>query len=441
MKEDIPMMRNMNPRAPPIYGPKDPTIPLVTNRTQSTSTSTQASDSNAVVPYTNSIGIDAQTQTDGTGTAVGMGGFAINKIIPHKPDYEPLTETRTVRHTWEGYLSVNSILPYAVKSDNSASNQFSLQMNHIYRPVAGTLVAQTDTAIPSMGLSSLMAPHRNPNLALASNTNGRFNFPRKLVGDGANENVGAIINNTPTYRNWYEKLYRFWTPISSNYKVTVSFNLKHTSGNSTTSNESPVDFNGDILIGVYEESYVQSNQSDVKPFQLRTVAASTNAYRTVKLGHKNLEKIKGIKWYTISPMNANGEKQGNHTVTITGNWKPGQRLGSVRNLTDIKQWYTTGTTPDPLWVEQNTFIFLTNDYNTVKRDSEASWTCVNCAIEMEWIIQYKDLKDTVKFVMEPTHGNDAVHLRIGVDDVQFPYPIQSHRQTPYVPTVPAYSTT
>ena len=442
MKEDSPVMAPINPRAPPIAGPRDPNIPLITNRTQSTSTGTSTTTSTTPQAQTNTIVnaptntsiTDASTQTNG----VGMGGFAINKIIPHKPDYEPLTETRTVRHTWEGYLSVNSICPYWVKADNSSSNQFSLQMNHIYRPIAGSFVAQVDTAPPTLGLSPKMAPGRNPHGS--TNPNTRLNFPRKMVGDGANEDVGVIINNTPTYKNWYEKLYRFWTPISSKYKVTVSFNLRHGAGNGTGSNSSPMDFNGDILIGVWEESYVQSNQSDVKPFELQTVSATTNAIRTVKLGHKNLEKIKGIKWYSIGPMNNTGEKTNSHSVEITGTWKPGQRLGSVRNLTDIKQWYPVGTAPDPMWVEQSTFIFISNDYNTVST-SESNWVCVNCAIEMEWLIQYKDLKDKVKYIMEPTHGNQAVHLRYGIDDIQFPYPIQSHRKDPYLPAVPVYSTT
>jgi hypothetical protein len=424
----------VNPRAPPIAGPRDPNIPLISNRSKTTPV--QASNSNAVVPITNTT---STTTGLSDATAVGMGGFAINKIIPHKPDYEPLTETRTVRHTWEGYLSVNSIIPYWVKADNSASNQFSLQMNHIYRPIAGAFVAQTDAGPPALGLSPKMAPGRNPH---GTNGNARLNFPRKMVGDGANEDIGVIINNTPTYKNWYEKLYRFWTPISSKYKVTVSFNLRHGAGNGTGSNSSPMDFNSDILIGVWEESYVQSNQSDVKPFELQTVSATTNAIRTVKLGHKNLEKIKGIKWYTIGPMNNTGEKTTNHTVEITGTWKPGQRLGSVRNLTDIKQWYPVGTAPDPMWVEQTTFIFISNDYATLADSAtEANWRCVNCAIEMEWLIQYKDLKDKVKYIMEPTHGNQAVHCRYGIDDIQFPYPIQSHRKDPYLPAVPAYSTT
>lgn len=435
MKDDTPIMAPIDPRRPPIYGPKDPSIPLITNRTQNTSTSsgTQTDNSKAVVPYTNTTGTDAGTQTDG---AVGMGGFAINKIIPHKPDYEPLTETRTVRHTWEGYLSVNGISRTAQK--DGVLNAFDLLLNHIYQPISCSFVAQTAANAPTFGLSTRQAPHRNSNAASANNPNSRIDFPRRMVG-GTTEDTGVAAYNTPTYKNWYEKLYRFWTPIQSSYKVTVSFNQKNNSGTGLTNAASPMDFNGDILIGVYEESYVNSNQSDIKPYSMQTVASATNAVRTVNLGHKNLEKIKGIKWYTISPFSTTGEKTNSHTVTITGSWKPGQRLGSVRNLTDIKQWYSVGSSPDPMWVENNSFFFISNDYNTAFEPT--SWVCVNVAIEMEWIIQYKDLKDKVKYLMEPTHGNDSVHLRYGIDDIQFPYPIESHRPTPYNPGVPTYSTT
>ena len=207
----------------------------------------------------------------------------------------------------------------------------------------------------------------------------------------------------------------------------------------TNQNSDTTWFNGDILIGVYEESYVQSNQSDIKPYELETVDPVTNAPVYRRMAHKQLEKIKGVKWYTISNYKGTGEQTGKHTVTITGTWKPGKRLGSVRNLTDIKQWYPTGASPSPMWNENATFFFITNDYNAVANET-SSWACVNCHIEMNWMIQYKDLKDGIKYCAQPTHGNSAIHLRYGIDDIQYPYPIENHRNTLYKPN-PTYSTT
>ena len=57
---------------------------------------------------------------------------------------------------------------------------------------------------------------------------------------------------------------------------------------------------------------------------------------------------------------------------------------------------------------------------------------------MDWTVQYKDLKDDLKYKAEPAHGNNAVHLRYGIDDIQYPYPIENHRVTVYNPSVKPY---
>jgi len=193
-------------------------------------------------------------------------------------------------------------------------------------------------------------------------------------------------------------------------------------------------YNNDVIIGVYPESYVQSNQSDIKP--LTIVTTNGNVPTNKLVGLKQLKKFKGIKFYTIkAPRDIDGERQ--RTLTIKGSFKPGDRIGSVRNITDIKQWYETGVPPSPNWIENHAFVFLDDEYNTAGTPN----TCVNVKVEMEWIIQYKDLKPGVKYVSEPTHGNNCVHLRVGIDDVQFPYPLENHNDEIYDPAVPAYAVT
>jgi hypothetical protein len=366
--------------------------------------------------------------SSGDKTSVGIGGFGINAIIPHKPDYQPFTETRTVLHEWEGYCSVNNI--QRTSEVGSVVNGFDLILNHIQQPFVGTFVKQTDGSPPTFGLSVKAAPHR---AAGQPSYNARRDFPRRMIGATADKEVGLSVFNHPTWKWWYEKMYNYWTPLSCNYNVTVAFNNFQTDSLGSSDTLANTARNMDVIIGVYEESYVASNTSDIKPYSI-TTANLDNTKTAKKIGIKQYEKIKGIRWYKISNPKSSA-RTGDHVVTISGTWRPGERLGSIRNIQDMKQWYTTGTPPDPLWNENVSFVFLESDYTGCATTNGPN---VNCRIEMQWVIQYKELNQKIKYKAEPTHGNDAIHLRIGMDDIQFPYPVENHCDGLYNPTVPTY---
>jgi hypothetical protein len=371
------------------------------------------------------VNVDAQATTG------GQGGFAINKIQYHPPDKNFITETRTVRHHWEGYLSINGI-GKTPQISSTVINGFDLILNNIYQPISVSFVPQLSQT-PVAGPSVRQAAAHNP--TDPTSWNARTNFPRRMVGTSSSTDLtldtGVAQHNHPTWRYWYEKMYTYWAPLSCNYKVTVSFNNFFPSV-ASGENQTTTSYNSDVIIGVFPESYVQSNQSDIKPMTIDTTIGNVPTNKSV--GLKQLQKFKGIKFYRISNPRQIGDKQ-NHTVTITGSWKPGDRIGSVRNLTDIKQWYPTGAPPSPTWVENDSFVFLNNDFTTV----EGLQNNVNVHVDMNWIMQYKDLKPSIKYVAEPTHGNNAVHLRVGIDDIQFPYPLENHNDAPYAPAVPTYS--
>lgn len=373
-------------------------------------------------------GVDAQTQTTETGN---QGGFQINPIVPHKPDSNPFTETRTVRHLWEGYFACIKIddTP-ALSTTDPSGNKFGLTLNHVYQPVVATL-RNTGTTL-TKGLSNKQAPQEGGVTSYAD----CVDFPRKCHGaDAVDKNLGVMDFNRPTWVTWYNKLYRFWAPIETKYKVTIGFNNYQ---GSSTSSSALANRNCVVYIGVYPQSYVASNTSDIRPLttNVPTTTTGNGAPQPKNLTKKGFEKFKGMKWYKISSNRYNGEID-DTIVTITGLWKPGMQIGSVRNLTDIKQWYPTGTEPSPLWQEQHQFVLMTSEFNNANPVQNVS---VNCHVELEYIIQYKDLKDAVKYVSQPTPGNEAIHLRPGIDDIQYPYPISNDIASGrYEPNVPTYA--
>lgn len=419
-------------------------------------------------PRLNDMKTISQSKTNTTsseiGTVPGTAGIQINEVEYHKPDSNFLTETRTVRHTWEGFLSVNNIQPTSGRTGEKY-NAFDVVLNHPYEPIttANGFAVQSSTETITTGCSVVPAPHRVNTDNDAANTrrrNERGKFPRQMILN----NEGVPLYNTPTWLNWYTKLYRYYTPLSAKYRATVGFNnfiINQSAG--STQSRAWSQKNSDILIGVFKESYVQSNKSDQRPYVVKTLAENEVNEKLAFLGKRQYDKFKGMKWYKLSAPREIGQN-GPPTITIYGSWKPGDHIGSVRNLDDVKSWYATGAKPDPEWYENNSFVFITDDYNTcwdqtgiapsdgnaaanppvapvvytVNYESNMNGPCVNVHLEMEWIVQYKDLKDNVKYCIAPTHGNRAVHLRPGIDDVQFPYPIQNHRTSPYIPTVPVY---
>jgi hypothetical protein len=343
---------------------------------------------------------------NGEAPQLGQGGLAVPGYEFHQPDSSPWTETRTVLHHWEGYLSCNEL------SNKIDLNRFSIVQNNPYQAIAAELVAANRSGVNG-GAEGI-----GNGLAVASQVDSRLVFPRTVRGSGgATINEGLTSPTTATWVKWYEKLYRFYATLECNWEVTFWYPL---SGNSNENTK-------EAVIMWWDQSYVQNNQSDIRPVLTSRVVA--NVPSTVTPGEEHLKSWKGIKSARITNKTNNDPTRKNK-ITIKGKWTANDAPGSVRNIADIKQWYNTGAAPSPNWIESTLFAIV--------RDAESyGENRVNCKITVDKVVQYKDLKDGVKYAGQPVHGNNAIHLRPGIDDIQYPYPRESDSEL-YNPAVPAY---
>jgi hypothetical protein len=383
-------------------------------------TSLQANTNNALVPY-NAPQSNAQTQTENSG-ANPKGGLNFTQIKDHAPEKSPFTETRTVLHEWTGYLSMNGISKTLMLAEApSPENAFYINMNNPYNVIEGTLVGQAVGLSPIFGISCTQSAESATYNLAGSDTNSRVNFPRRLVGEtNFNEptEAGVIQGAFPTWLRWYQKMYRYYHVIEANYKITARYANYNSSGNAEGTAKR------DAFIAIIPESYTADNNSDITPSQIVSVDASGNQIIRM-IGLHQLKKFKNVQLHPMdNPKNVS--KDCKDTVVITGSWKPGQREGSVKNLEDIKQWYPVGAPPSPAWNERIKVAAISGTDATAVSN-------INLKIEVSYKIQYKDLQEIIKYAPSPTWLGEAVILRCGIDDIQFPYPVENHLQAPYNP--------
>jgi hypothetical protein len=354
------------------------------------------------------------------------GGLNYTTIQDHPPEKSPFTETRTVVHEFVGYLSLNSIGKTIKQTEAGPEQGFWLNLNQPYDLVNTTFVDQTPSnAAPKFGPAVTMAAEGTT--FASPGTNARTQFPRRFVGaTGFNTaaEAGACQPAYGTWTRWYQKMYRYYHVIETNWKITAEYANFDSSGNCEGTRKRHV------YLCHHPESYVQANNSDIVPNQIVSVSAA-GAQVVRMIGLHQLKKFKNVKINEIeNPKNIS--VNANTKTTITGTWFPGMREGSVRNLQDIKQWYATGAKPSPNWAEREKFVAI------LGADSDYVGN-INIKIEMSMKVQYKDLKEPIKYAAAPTHIDQSVLLRPGIDDIQYPYPYENHLEFPYNPATGAWT--
>lgn len=415
--DDVPVMET-----PPTTRPRTdqnvPPVPRSTSVAQLTGTSAAPAGANAIA---------------NTG-----GGIIYTPIQDYPAEGQLFTETRTANLKWEAYFSVHNCgRQLKAPGTNSVNNAFSITLNHPYQPLVAVLNTSTVTrnreassAIVS-GLSAYPATQKwdqaGPHLqrSLTGGITENVYFPRQLIAETPTGNTdirtnyvnGTVQLSRPTWLAWYEKLYEYYHVLESRYVVKI----KHTAAYDSTRGNLAMNSDSGVLIGVHPQSYVHNNISDIYPEEVEVPDdAGTIATRSVTVDQA--QNFKNLKWYSVEAPHAN---KGN-TITITGNWKPGDITGSVKNADDIKQWYATGAEPSPMWHEQHVFwLFCKGEVQELP--------AVDVHVSVEYKVQFKDLKQIVKFAPEPTHSSQNVDLRIGIDNVQFPYSWNAHRTSIYDP--------
>lgn len=405
--------------APPRIRPRitDPPVPRSTSAAQMTGTSAAPAGADEV-----------------TGSG---GGLIYTSIYDYPAEGQLFTETRTANLKWEGYFSVhNCARALKAGAATSMANSFAITLNHPYQPLVATLNTGSVTKNRDVsgsivsGLSAYPATQKfdqaGPHLQrTVGATTEYIYFPRQLVcetpttaGDYRQTYIdGTVQLSRPTWLAWYEKLYEYYHVLESRYVIKI----KHVGAFDSTRGNLALNSDAGVLIGVHPQSYVHNNISDIYPEEVQ-VPDNAGNIQTRSVTVDQAQNFKNLKWYSVDPPHAD---KGNIT-TITGNWKPGDITGSVKNVEDIKQWYATGAEPSPMWHEQHVFwLFCKGEVQELP--------AVDVHVFVEYKVQFKDLKQIVKFAPEPTHASQNVDLRIGIDNVQFPYSWNAHRTSIYDP--------
>jgi hypothetical protein len=314
----------------------------------------------------------------------------------------------------------------------TVATAFSIVLNDpttTFQPFGG-MVAQTPNSGCTRGVSCHMAPHDN------NNGGTLLTFPRTMT------NPSGGFNGVPkcrmTWIEWYRKCYKYYHVCQTEVKITITH--AHTSVfKSDDPNWGQTDRT--VAVGYYRDS-LSGDVADNTPYSTSAVPTETNGRTTTTYyGLANFEKFRGIEWkYVTNPMNGSSLHQGGHTQVITHKWSDQNPSKNIKNLDTNKQWYPTGATPSSSWSptpamkEELRLMFIRGPKAT-------GGGSVNCKIEVTQLVQWKDLRPDLRYVDQPTHGDYAIHLRPGIDDVQLPYPSRTHRRTDYMPDVPVYPTT
>lgn len=251
-----------------------------------------------------------------------------------------LPETHTCILPWTTFMSYGVL-------DHDAPLQLALRMNSLWDMMTngiGTLAA--GATIATKGFYPL------PVGPSGTNINGAV-FPQA---------PGSLATEMPQWRNYFASLYDFYTVTSCKYRITI-INTGNARG-------------ADAIVGVQFDSY-----SD-------TATSTGNVMPQTKL----IEALhfKGINWHVITSSSTEQSTTGGNKYVIEGVYKPGSIKRNIVNDGDVKTWTSTAiSTP----VLPNLKDILTiNLWKAPLNYATAAQTCGNIQVELQYIVQFKDLK-------------------------------------------------
>ena len=408
--EDVPMIEPAAPAPAPIVPSSASNEPAIPQSTAKTLTAPSTSNTNTGIP--------------------AAGGINYTTIVPHAPEIDTLTDRRTVLHDWVGYFSMNQLDRKLDVTNLATINQFVINLNHPYKPIdcymnpsaaAGyNKSGASKFYIPNPGVCNFPAPAHayftDTEFGEQSKTGGIINenrfwrpprfFPRTLCSDETNKDQGSPVVRC-RYTEWYKKIYEYYTQLETEY--TIEF---------THPQQGWPNERLPIVVAIREESFVENNQTDETPTSIWTMLKNEpEAIEFLKgVSVEDMKTWKGVKFYRLTNQDYSGVGPQNK-LTINYKWNPSKIKGSVKNLEDIKQWYQTGIPPNPLWTERHrVFVFADEGRGYDYKPN------VNVKVMVKYTTQYKELRPNLKFNNPICLDANVVSLRIGRDDVQFPYP-------------------
>lgn len=288
----------------------------------------------------------------------------------------------------ETHTTILPLRMYAgVKCTNyQVGQRIELRMNAIYDCLKSTLAEITGTTAVTNTLADGVYADKLSNGALlqVGTATKRVTFPnRHPAGDYATER--------PQWRDYWAQLYEYYTVLGCKWKVTVA--------NAATASYLDMDI-------AYEyDSY--SN--------------ATGATGNVMPNAPYMEMVafKGVKWARVSPANS---EPNNYVTVIEGHYKPGMIKRNIINDGDVKTW-TKISDQHPSLTETLVMVFWPSDltnYNLrpAGDNTITSNTGCNVRIELDYIVQFKDLKLQARYPNSVSAAEQNISQNIAIDNAK-----------------------
>jgi len=295
----------------------------------------------------------------------GDGGSKVSKETPVTP-YPSLTyglqETHTTILPYRGYCSV---ITGGSSAAGYAGVKLELRMNGIWDCVVTNV--ETTLAGTTPGIYGV------PLIQAAPSTSARTsNKAYPIV-----HTTDPVTAEGPAWRNYWAQLYEYYTVLGCKYKITIN------SADSSNVSQTLV---------AYDYDGYTSGTGNILP--------------NATLGE--LYALKGIKYAVVKAKGSNQHQSTGPTI-IEGTYTPGEVRRNIQNDGDVKLWTSTSTTATPPYTESLHLRFYTDPLDG---DSATNIYGSNIEIQMDYIVQYKDLRTGARY---PITGATAITQSLPTD--------------------------
>lgn len=296
--------------------------------------------------------------------AGGAGPSAVSKETPISP-YPSLSygvqETHTTILPYRGYASFGML-------DHDTPLQLRIRTNSINDMMLTQL-----TALAAGQTIAGKAFHTLPVGPGGANESGAV-FPVTLTS-------GAKTNERAQWRDWWALQYEYYTVLGMKYKFIV-----HNTGNAR---------GGDIEVCINDDTYSA------------TVGTTGNITPATK--YIEMKAFKNQRWYFVEAASSESNTEINQVV-ISGIFKPGQGRRNIQNDGDVKTWTPVDTIPNLNEILNVNLFKAGLNYTTPVK------TCGNISIELDYIVQFKDLKERLRYP-HTLAGTDPISIQSSNTDV------------------------
>lgn len=278
--------------------------------------------------------------------------------------------THTTILPWRTYFSFGYLA-------HNAPMRVQYRMNSIYDMALTGYVNLLDG-----GTIAEAEPHNRPVGPGGANVAGSL-FPVAIA-------AGTNANERPQWRDYWTPLYTYYTVLGCKWKITV-----HATGNARGS---------DVEVAQHYDAYtdVQTSTGNVVP----------------KTNYREMKAFKNVKWRIIPA--STSENEVSSVQILEGEWRPGMVQHNIINDGDVKTW-TKIEDQQPNLKELLTMDFFRSGLNY----STSAQTCGNVCVELDYIVQFKDLKAQARWpnsVVADQNVTQRIAQLAANDDVRLTQP-------------------